>query len=365
MENDKIESPENDSNNTESKPIKEKKKMSNKKFTIICVPIVLLVCVLAVAGTVLIFNAMQPEPKTLLGSSVNFEALVERVEKEPSKKVEDIFKDDQYNMANYAIAKFAKNEYALTIGKGTSSSDSVLQTIDMATIVTPDEVFNQNVSVTEKAPLGVSVNTALRVYDKKDEKVDFYALKNPSDWKDGAGKEVTYTEYIDLYGKLLVPSYTVKIEGEDKFSYLENSDNVEKGQSFEVNSVFDYNFNEESINAFEYEVTASGYTLTIALDPTYACIFYSKKVQTNGGLTKKPEFTALVDVKMNLDKDFNLLSSSSKEVYKAVLGITQTMTGIMECDYVFASNKTDFKYNGKDINIPTIDADLGLNKETK
>ena len=361
MNNAENELPSNDTSpETTNKEIekKEKNKMSNRKFAIIATPILLVVCAASIGGTVLIYNAMKPEAPTMLGSPVNYNELISRVNSNPTKPIDEIFVNDKYNMANFVLAKVANNPYIITVGEGESGNNAVKQTISMTTIVTPEKVFNQNISTTERAPLNIDASTALRVYDTRDNKISYYPQKKSSEWASATAREVNYDSFIESYGKLFIPSYSVTVDENNKFSYVSNG----TSGSVQVNSVFDYNFNAESVHSITLTKENNGsFSLALELDPIYSCIFYSRKVKTNGDLSKTPYFQGYITVNMELDSNFNLVSSSSKEVYTAVLsGVTQTMTGTMASTYSYSSDAQNFKYNGKAIAIPEINEDLSL-----
>ena len=342
---------------TKDKP--NKKKMSNKKFYAILVPSVLVLSALAVFSTILIYNALKPEPLALIGSRVNYTELITRVNNS-SKTIEAEFADDSYNMMNYAVAKFASNPYTLLVGNGSSSSSSVLQTITAATITTPTATFNQNISITEKAPMGINASTALRVYDDRNGNIMVHANKQKEQWKTAEGEKQTYNEFIANYGKLNLPQYNIKVEGTEDFIFENTNASPSDGQ-YQINGVFDYNFNEESVASFKYTKNLdSSYTLDLQLDPTYACTFYTRKVKTNGNLDKRPTFNGFVELKVELDKNFNIISSHCKEEYTATLIILQDLIGEMNINFYYAKNAEEFKYNGETIVIPSITDDLAL-----
>ena len=90
-----------------------------------------------------------------------------------------------------------------------------------------------------------------------------------------------------------------------------------------------------SKEAIIYNETEGTYTFEMVLDNNTSVINYSKQVKRTGGLGSYPEFHEIIFT-ATIDGDWNLLSFSIKEEYKAVKGISVTCKG--KLDYIVTVN---------------------------
>lgn len=293
---------------------------------------------------------------------------IEEMEKKLAKNTnfESEYKDKAYELINYSLHKQASYSYALTIGKASAVAAGYTQNIVSSTFVTPDCVYNQNVSSSSL------VHTANRFYDYNDEKVECYLKSTPDQWQnsDNVASEYSYDEYMQKYGKLLQPSYyclattnTAEITEDkpiaDRFLTLKEEDYKKNNDSTKhhVNGVVIYMIGPSTVKSSSIEKTSTGYLLKcdlycdadIVSGKSKGCSYYSVQMRTTGGLSKRPPFNKS-HLEFNVDSNFELVSSYFEDEYVASMSVLNITTTTQMTQYYFHSN--DSTFNGVEVSIP-------------
>lgn len=263
----------------------------------------------------------------------------------------ETFASDPYNLANYAFVKFGESEKTLTLSSGLVENFSGDQEVKAATLFDGTTAFNQNISATSEGAM-ISVNTAFRFYDDLNGSITAYENKVAEDWTAESQPTGTYAydEYIETFGKLNKNQYCVDEEGD----YID--DEFTEGY-VNINGAFIYEITESSVLNCIVKENSETYTITMELDPSYACYYYARQVKYTGGLDKNPTFTDTINVELTTDKELNLITSFVSETY------TVTKVGVrVECEATMRTNyyssNTDIVINNKTVSVPAMDEDF-------
>ncbi len=177
---------------------------------------------------------------------------------------------------------------------------SVAQTIDAKTIRMGDKMFNENVSISSY------VKATNRFYVNGEEISHYSGNYNESTktvtWKttpDTPEDIKTMTLYTEKYG---VPmNYYM--------SFIVSSKTVIEASAVTVNE-------------------DGNYVFTLTLDRIKSVINYVKSMKDTGGLSDYPDFVENPVIELVIDKNYRILKFTSKEVYKAKMGvITANLSG--------------------------------------
>jgi hypothetical protein len=278
--------------------------------------------------------------------------------------VETAYAYKVHQLVNYSLTKQAESPYALTIGKGSVLAAGVTQKIQSGTYSTPEMVFNQNISSSS------FVQTANRFYDARQGSVKTYLAKKESDWPSQTPEELTYNDYIRLYGKLIQGEYYITLDESDETMpdrYLtsskeeyEKSDDPTKAL---VNGVLIYTIAKSTVATEKgsdgkvkpkesIRKTENGYELSLTLKPSGAS-YYSFQMKTTGGLSNRTVFTRSV-LTFEVDSDFYLVSSQFSDDYSLQAPVIGSTTGHQEMtQYYFHSDSDNFQSTKVTVPSPT------------
>lgn len=357
--------------NKKEKNKKVKKPMSSKKFTVFCVLMGIVSAITGAVGGYFLYNIFKPETKYETGY-VDYYAINERVKTNKNQELKQLFKDDPYNLANYAFYNFGNKKYSLSLSNGIVNNISGDQNVRAITLNYDGDCFNQNISATTGGG-PIKINTAYRFYDlnKDDDKnysMEAYENKLESDWKEGLKPTRTYSydQYINDYGKLLKGNYVV--DNNDKYVSNNYSD-YKKGANYLISGATIYQIYDTAVEASKIENTDDGYKILISLDASKACSYYMRQIKKNGGMTKNPTFTSSINLEVNLDKNYNLVSTHSNESYNVILGAQVTCKASFDIYYYSSDEVIKFNNgsNNVSINIPSISEKfpISLNRDSE
>ena len=319
-------------------------------FVAICVTLSLVCAFLGGVGGYFLYNMIKPEVKYATSYS-DFIALAERAEKNPNLLEE--FKGEEYNIINVAYHKYTQHKHTLTLGYGLVDSVNGAQTVHAATIGGEGKAFNQNVSTTGPGAI-MEVKTSFRFYyditDPKNPTISAYEKKTQDQWTEDMKVDNTYDAdtFIKKYGKLNYGEYIVN--SDDAFVSLGNQD---EGKI--INGVSIYQINNKSVISCPAPTKneAGNYIFNLKLKSNAACRYYVNQIKTNGDLSKNPVFTPELSYEVELNEDFELVSSYVKENYSIAKGpLNFDCFSTMKQRY-FYSDDEKHTIEGKDVHIPT------------
>ena len=319
-------------------------------FVAICVTLSLVCAFLGGVGGYFLYNMIKPEVK-YASSYSDFLTLAERAEKNPNLLEE--FKGEEYNIINVAYHKYTQHKHTFTLGFGLVDSVNGAQTVHAATIGGEGKAFNQNVSTTGPGAI-MEVKTSFRFYydlnDPKNPSISAYEKKTQDQWTEDMKVDNTYdaNTFIEKYGKLNYGEYIV--DSNDSFTSLGNQ---EEGKI--VNGVSIYQINNKSVISCPAPTKndAGNYVFNLKLKSNAACKYYVNQIKTNGDLSKNPVFTPELSYEVELDENFELVSSYVKENYSIAKGpLNFDCFSTMRQRYFF-SDEEKHTIEGKDIHVPT------------
>ena len=345
------------------------KKKSKKKETISLIILLSVSILVGAGGGFLFYRWQNPQTASLTGGGSEGYIPSKKEIDDSLKKgsILDDYKEKAYQIVNYSLSMQSKSPYALTIGKASVTSSGVTQKVISSTYVTPDVIYNQNVSSSSL------VKTANRFYDYSDGKVHCYLQSVPDDWKNGKENQTySYDEYMQKYGKLLQPSYYCTATTDpselteakpisDRFLSLEEAEYEKSSDKTKhhVNGVIIYLVGPKTVKKSVFEKRDSSYFVSLDLftdqdrkenkEALPGNSYYSVQMRATGGLSSRPVFS-YSHLEFTLDDSLNLTSTYFYDEYTAVVGPINSPAKSEMYQYYFRSDSNVIQ--GTQIDVP-------------
>lgn len=269
-------------------------------------------------------------------------------------------KDQAIAVLNSALYKSTLSNYYLAYSKQTVTAKVgvvTTQDIEAVTYASPTVSFNQNISSSSV------VHTADRFYDYNDGKVTSYREKLPSDWKNASPNASTYDSFLTERGKLLKRFYYLNIDVNSSLrSYKTSNKDEAKEGDYQEQSILGYDIGTDSVVDAVLSKDKDNYVVDVSMDYTTPTGFRQMAIQMKmtGGLSDNPSFSS-VEMKITLDKDLNLKSSSTSASYNAKIGSLNAQCTSEDSTYYFMQNDP-FKDDSGEIKEPKPNEETGDSK---
>ena len=296
--------------NKETNP-KGKKKITKKSIILYSVIGVVGISLSAVAGVLIGRNLFKQDAYAGLdinNAEVDYNEVYVRFK---TSNASSYFEDFSHvELANIALLKCNEVNNFYTITNGSVEAAGVKQTIHGTTIRDGDNYFEESISSSS------FVKSTNRFY-QNDDGVKWYKGKyvdlDSGDYSNPKTTDYTIDEFDDTWGKSLKRACIYIVS------------------------------NKSCLNS-EMKVNEDGnYEISLDLDPTLSVLRYVKQMIMTGGLSEAPVFHS-VNLKFTVDKDVNLLTFKTYEVYDVHM--------VIDAKNSKGSLTQEFKYEKRDI--PTL-----------
>lgn len=221
------------------------------------------------------------------------------------------------DILNYSMEKFRREETSSNYTVGYSDTGVVFQDIRGCCIKNGDKVFEESISKSQKAVLGINIEVGNRMYSEgKGQDIILYtANENSVSIKDN-GSDATYSETV--------------VE-----TYKEEAYKQKFGKT--LHEMFIVLICPQSIIGENVSTTSTGYSITVDIDKDIGTYFDKLQMKNISNLDRYPVFKDM-KVTYTLDKDLNLKKMHIDEHYTATKTVEAKAHSIIDIYYYANDN---------------------------